>query len=79
MRTTRYITLNPDEVQAFVHAAEKCDFDVDIANDLYGRYVVDAKSFLGVMGLDLGGRLVVSYNGYDADFENFLNGKRIAV
>ncbi len=79
MRTTRYITLEPKDVQAFVRAAERCDFDVDIANDRYGRYIVDAKSFLGVMGLDLGGRLVVSYNGYNEEFENFLNGKRMAV
>ena len=79
MRTSRKIMLAPQNVQEFVHAAELCDFDVDIANDGYGRYVVDAKSFLGVMGLDLGGCLVVSYNGYDERFENYLNSKRVAV
>ncbi len=79
MRTSRKIMLAPQDVQEFVHAAEHCDFDVDIANDSYGRYVVDAKSFLGVMGLDLGGCLVVSYNGYDEVFEEYLNSKRIAV
>ena len=42
MRTTKYIYLNPSDVQNFVHAAEHCDFDIDIANDRYGRYVVDA-------------------------------------
>ena len=41
MRTTKYIYLNPSDVQNFVHAAEHCDFDIDIANDRYGRYVVD--------------------------------------
>ncbi len=79
MRTSRKIKLAPQDVQEFVHAAERCDFDVDVANDCYGRYVVDAKSFLGVMGLDLGGCLVVSYSGYDESFEEYLNGKRIAV
>ena len=42
-------------------------------------YVVDAKSFLGVMGLDLRGRLAVSYNGYDEAFEQFLNSRQMAV
>lgn len=79
MRTTKYIYLKPSDVQNFVHAAEHCDFDIDIANDRYGRYVVDAKSFLGVMGLDLRGRLAVSYNGYDEAFEQFLNSRQMAV
>lgn len=79
MRTKRYIYLTPGDVQNFVHAAEHCDFDVDVANAGYGRYVVDAKSFLGVMGLDLSGKLVVSYNGYDQSFEDFLNSRRMAV
>ena len=44
------IVLRPDEVQDFVNAASRCDFDIDIA---YNSYVVDAKSILGVCGLDL--------------------------
>ncbi len=79
MRTTRHITLMPQDVQDFVRIAERCDFDIDIANGCYGRYIVDAKSFLGVMGLDLGGHLIVSYNGYDKDFEDYLNSKKLAV
>lgn len=79
MRSRKYIYLSPQDVEDFVHAAEHCDFDVDVANDRIGRYVVDAKSFLGVMGLDLSGRLVVSYNGYNPEFEQFLNSRRAAV
>ena len=75
----RRIKLTPDEVKHFVAVTSKCDFDIDIANDRYGRYVVDAKSFLGVMGLDLRGRLAVSYNGYDESFEQFLNSRQMAV
>lgn len=65
----RRIRLNPDEVKHFVAVASKCDFDIDIA---YNRYVVDAKSFLGVYGLDFSKELVVSYNGYNAEFEDML-------
>lgn len=43
------IRLTPDEVQHFVDVTSRCDFDIDIS---YNRYVVDAKSFLGVYGLD---------------------------
>ena len=42
---TRTIRLTPDEVQRFVDVTTKCDFDIDIS---YNRYIVDAKSFLGV-------------------------------
>ena len=44
------IVLRPDEVQEFVNEASRYDFDIDIA---YNSYVVDAKSILGVYGLDL--------------------------
>ena len=37
----KIIMLNPAQVEEFVSAATKCNFDVDI---YYNRYVVDAKS-----------------------------------
>ena len=39
-----------EEVKEFVHAAEKCDFDIDV---FYNRIIIDAKSMLGVLSLDL--------------------------
>ena len=64
------IYLTPDEVQHFVDVTSKCDFEIDIS---YNRYVVDAKSFLGVYGLDFKSPLTVTYEGYDADLEELLN------
>ena len=64
------IKLRPDEVNGFVSAATKCNFDVDIS---YNSYIVDAKSIIGVLGLNFNQVLTVSYNGYDADFERYLN------
>ncbi len=64
------IMLRPGQVKEFVNAATKCDFDVDI---YYNRYVVDAKSILGVFGLDLTQPLTVEYRGYNQGFESFLN------
>ena len=63
------IRLRPDEVKNFVTAAEKCTFDIDIS---YNRFIVDAKSIIGVMGLNFNQVLTVSCNGYDADFEEYL-------
>ena len=69
MRTHK-IRLRVDEVKEFVAAATRCDFDIDIS---YNRFVVDAKSIVGVLGLDLNQILTVSYNGYDQEFEDYLN------
>lgn len=72
---TRTITLTPAQVQNFVNVASKCDFDIDIA---YNRYVVDAKSFLGVYGLDFTKPLRVSYDGFNAQLEELLQQLAIA-
>ncbi len=71
----RRIKLTPDEVKHFVAVTSKCDFDIDIS---YNRYVVDAKSFLGVYGLDFTKVLTVHYNGYDEELEKLLTDLAIA-
>lgn len=63
------IRLRPDEVKEFVAAATKCQFEVDI---FYNSFIVDAKSIIGVLGLNFDQILTVSCNGYDADFEEYL-------
>jgi len=68
------IKLRPEQVKDFVAVATRCDFDIDI---FYNRYVVDAKSILGVLGLDMTKVLTVSYSGYNFEFENFL--RRLAI
>lgn len=71
----RRIVLEPEEVKKFVAVASKCDFDIDI---YYNRYIVDAKSILGVYGLDLTKILTVRYDGYNADLENYLASLAVA-
>lgn len=70
METKRIKLTQIEEVKEFVNAASGCDFDVDI---FYNRIIVDAKSFLGVLSLDLNRVLNVSCQGYDRDFEHTLN------
>lgn len=69
------IMLRPEAVKDFVNAASKCDFDIDIS---YNRICVDAKSIVGVLGLDLGKVLTVTANGYSEEFDKFLSGLAIA-
>lgn len=75
MEMVKTIHMTPDEVQHFVHVTSKCDFDIDIS---YNRYIVDAKSFLGVFGLDFHRPLKVSYNGYNAELEELLQNMAVA-
>ena len=63
------LTANED-VQEFENQASKCDFDIDI---FYNRVVIDAKSILGVLSMDLTRVLTVRCNGHDEGFDKFLN------
>lgn len=69
------IRLTQNEVQKFVNTASRCDFDIDI---YYNRYRVDAKSFLGVYGMDFSRPLTVSYDGYNSEFEELLHQYAVA-
>ena len=70
------IYLSPSMVRDFVSVASKCDFDIDIAS--YNRYCVDAKSIIGVMGLDMNVPLTVTYDGFNSDFEGYLKQHAVA-
>ena len=57
------------DVKEFVQAASKCDFDVDIS---YNRVIIDAKSILGILSMDLTKVLTVTCHGEDHEFYRFL-------
>lgn len=63
------------DVKEFVRAAEKCDFDIDV---FYNRFIIDAKSILGVLSMDLTRVLTVQYRGNNSDFERTLEKYAIA-
>lgn len=64
------MNLRPSEVKEFVAAAMRSDCHIDISTST--NRVVDAKSILGVLGLDLSGIVTVSVHGYDREFEQYL-------
>lgn len=73
--TVSKIRLNETkEVEEFVAAAGRCDFDIDI---FYNRMIIDAKSILGILSMDLTKVLTVHCYGNDPDFNHTL--KKFAV
>lgn len=72
----RQIKLNETgDVKEFVSEASECEFDIDV---FYNRVIIDAKSILGVLSMDLTRVLTVRCNGYDERFNRFLDRYAIA-
>ena len=69
MKQKRILLPTIDAAKMFVAAATQCDFDIDV---YYNRVVIDAKSILGVLSLDLRNVLTVQYDGENEAFEAFL-------
>lgn len=69
------IKLGIDDVSSFVKAAVECDFDIDVR---YNRVMVDAKSILGVLSMDLGNVLTVKCYGESQKFNDFLQQYAVA-
>ena len=69
MKQKRILLPTIDDAKMFVAAATQCDFDIDV---YYNRIVIDAKSILGVLSLDLRNVLTVQYDGENEAFEAFL-------
>jgi len=70
------INLAPSLVKEFVNITSKCDFDIDIAGS--NRFFVDAKSIVGVLGLDMTRPCTLSYDGYNAELERFIKANALA-
>ena len=67
LRKIRFSTT--DDVREFVDAASKCDFDIDVR---YDRMIVDAKSLLGILSMDLRHEFFVTCHGDNPDFNQKL-------
>ncbi len=57
-----------NDVKTFVNSVNKYDFDVDLTS---GRYVVDAKSIMGIFSLDLSKPIKVEV--YSEDVGQFMD------
>lgn len=69
-RKTRKVLLDTvDKVKVFVRCTSKFMRDVQLMS---GRYVIDAKSILGVMSLDLSKPVLVSIHEDDVELADML-------
>lgn len=67
--TTLYVSLNSiDKVKAFVNIVGKYSADFDLVS---GRYVIDAKSIMGIFSLDLSKPITLKIHEND-DIEKIL-------
>ena len=66
MKTFSILLKSINDVKDFVNIVNRYDFDVDMTS---GRYVVDAKSIMGIFSLDLSKPIKVEAHTEDyADF-----------
>lgn len=66
----KQIKLDEKNAQEFVSAASRCNFDIDV---FYNRIIIDAKSILGLLSLDLTKTLTVKCYGEDENFNQVLS------
>ena len=64
MKTFEILLSSINDIKAFVNIVNKYEFDVDLTS---GRYVVDAKSIMGIFSLDLSKPIKVDVHSDDAD------------
>ncbi|MCQ2533507.1 MAG: HPr family phosphocarrier protein [Clostridia bacterium] len=57
-----------NDVKDLVNAAHLCDYDIDIIS---GKYIADAKSIMGIFGLDLNSELTLQI--YSDTCDDFLD------
>ena len=68
MHTFQVNLRSVNDVKNFVSAASIADCDIDV---LSGRYLVDAKSIMGLFSLNLTKPVTVQVNGSQEEAENF--------
>jgi phosphotransferase system HPr-like phosphotransfer protein len=64
MKTINVSLFSNTDVKDFVNIVSRYDFDIDLVS---GRYVVDAKSIMGIFSLDLTKPICVNFYTEDAD------------
>ena len=70
MKTLKILLNSMNDVRIFVNIVNKYEFDVDLTS---GRYVVDAKSILGIYSLDLSKPIAVNIHTDSADADKFVD------
>ncbi len=70
MKTVQISLTSIDKVKSFVNDISKFDFDFDLVS---GRYVIDAKSIMGIFSLDLSKPIDLNIHTDGSDLESVLS------
>ena len=70
MKTVKISLNSIDKVKAFVNEISRFDCDFDLVS---GRYVIDAKSIMGIFSLDLSKSIDLNIHADGADLQNVLD------
>lgn len=69
MKTVQISLNSIDKVKSFVNSISKFDFDFDLIS---GRYVIDAKSIMGIFSLDLSKPIELNIHVDNSDIDSIL-------
>ena len=69
MKTVTVSLNSIDKVKSFVNDVTKFDADFDLVS---GRYVIDAKSIMGIFSLDLSAPIDLNIHSADGELDNIL-------
>ena len=69
MKTVQISLNSIDKVKSFVNSITKFDYDFDLVS---GRYVIDAKSIMGIFSLDLSKPIELNIHASEADMNSIL-------
>ena len=69
MKTVQISLNSIDKVKSFVNEITKYDYDFDLVS---GRYVIDAKSIMGIFSLDLSKPIDLNIHAVNQDADNII-------
>lgn len=69
MKTVKISLNSIDKVKSFVNDITKFDYDFDLVS---GRYVIDAKSIMGIFSLDLSKPIDLNIHADNAEIDTIL-------
>lgn len=69
MKTVKISLNSIDKVKSFVNEITKYDYDFDLVS---GRYVIDAKSIMGIFSLDLSKSIDLNIHADDSEIDKVL-------
>lgn len=69
MKTVKISLNSIDKVKSFVNEISQYNYDFDLVS---GRYVIDAKSIMGIFSLDLANPIDLNIHASESDIEEIL-------